>query len=333
MPPQRKYPGELRERAVRRVFEFLNQMRRFASTLPVILLLTLALPVESPAGAAVHQFGVSSSALITDGVRYAAYNPQPGQLAIRDDQSGRVSLVAGAANCEPLWGAAGTFLVICPDLPPRYFVLNAVSQSLSPIHGHGTTWDDFTGFTRIGADWVEAVTSSAGRQSGYYVNWHNGTRKYAPIPNEDADLPGAPPDLDSPGLRQLGPKERTVGIAFAEGKFLLRQVGTEHVPRDYQDLVLFRKGRRFALLDRCHEWCGSIRLGAKLVTWARGRMGFGYDIAHRRVIRWRLTQQISFPGNFESSEVQHTAQHVFFSLKNTAGGSLRYDVRWTRWPH
>jgi hypothetical protein len=308
-------------------------MRRLASTVPVVLLLALALPAAVPAAGAVHQFGTSTTALVTDGVRYAAYKPQPDQLAIRDDQSGSVSLVAGAATCQPLWGAAGVFLVLCPNLSPRYFVLNAASQSLTPIPGHGTTWDDYTGFTRIGADWVEAVTSSGGRQSGYYVNWHNGTRKFAPIPDEDALLPGAPPDLDSPGLRPLGPKEKTVGIAFAESRFLLRQVGTERFPRDYQDLVLFRKGRRVALLDRCHQWCGSIRLGARLVTWARGTMGFGYDMAHRRQVRWRLNQQISFPGNFESSEIQHTARHVFFSLKTTAGGSPQFDVRWTRWPH
>jgi hypothetical protein len=277
---------------------------------------------------AVHPFGYSEGGtVVTDGQRYAAYKPSAGTLVVLDDRAGRRVTVSAAGSCQLLAGAAGTFLLLCPDRNPSYVLLHAATATLGAIPGYGSSWDQFTGFAyAMGADWLQAVTSAFGDQTSFYVNWRTGARKDAAWPGQDALEPDAPPDLDSPTLRPLGPSQKVVPMAFAEGPFVLRTVAAARYGR-YRPLLLYRRGRHPSVLARCHVPCGSYRLAAHRVVWAQGNAAFGYIIRQRRRIAWRLPGPVYFTG-----QTQHTAEHVFFSVRTGTSPSYNFNAYWARWP-
>jgi hypothetical protein len=293
-----------------------------------MVLAALALPPTATAkrsSTPVRSFGSAYSPVVTDGARYVVFKSAPGVLSIRDDRAGGTRTVQVESDCNPVAGGSAAVLLSCSN--GSYLILDAASGALGPLPGAGSSWQPgCAGFAAIGRYWVGGIDCISGPNT-IYVNRTTGGAVHPDLPDE---IGGAPRDLDTTGLRTLGPTQTDPFASGAEGSFVLRERGRDKL-QDHPDLVVFRHKALYATVDRCRPTCASPTFGSGDVTWGRGRTGYGFQVRHRKRSHWRLPGSITTVSGQGINGIYHTGAHVFFTTGSPQSGGAPYRIYEASW--
>jgi hypothetical protein len=286
--------------------------------LGVALVLAFALP----AAAAERKFlGTSPEQVRTDGTRFAVFKSSDTKLTVIDDARKRRFRMSVEPNCLPSDAAPGGFVLLgCSGGDAAHYIIDLrkrTSIRLQEMKPDPFRWynADYEGFSDIGRTWLKG-SSAQGPVIPLYLNWHTGERRGAP----EADPPYTPLDLDSSDLRPLGPPQ-SQGFAFAvDPPFSIAQTDQDTSPdvATPGELVLYRDGTakklgtRVVRLSRCRLGCGSVTLGAGVVTWSEGRVGHTYVIRTRQRLSRTFTQHV---GN----GLEHTRSTLYWTRYGKVG--------------
>jgi hypothetical protein len=181
----------------------------------------------------------------------------------------------------------------------------------------------------VGRTWIRAEGESDCNHCGSYVEHvHRDTGAAGP---RDPKSPRLYADLDderlwvplcSPLRRPRNPTYDGYGeyVKFAVPRVVGRTMVT--LLADYtEDRVIVERcgSRRRTVVVRTNP--GDVRLSERFVTWAEGRDAVAYEIATRRVRRWRIPG----PANSEVS-VSSTRRRVFVDKRDSRGIASRRFV-------
>jgi hypothetical protein len=293
-----------------------------------------ALLLAAPASGAARpqSLGTSNAPVLTDGSRFAAYKSAATELTVVDDARKRVFTVAIDSGCLPEeMTAVGLLLVSCPGSQASDYelrVLDLRRRTSATVPGVEPLYESYELF---GRRWLAGESAASGRRIRIYLNWHTGQKRS--FGEEGAGGTYTPRDLDHDALAPIAPPR-------ADGRDFDRDPPFSVAPtrtRDrkvWSDLTLFRNGdertlgARLARLDRCPRWCGSISIGAGLVTWSKGRVARVYAIRTRDRAEWRFKRVLTLPGTLGRA-VRHTRAKVYVSVYNPDNGRFRlFAVRW-----
>lgn len=294
--------------------------------------LTLLLAAPASGAARPQSLGTSEAQVLADGSRFAAYKSAAAEITVIDDARERVFTIAIDAACRPAGMApVGLLLLSCRgsgDASYELRVLDLRRQTSITVPGVDPRYESYEVF---GRRWLFGQSAASGHQIRIYLNWHTGEKRS--FGDEGAGGTYTPRDLDHDALEPLAPPR-------ADGRDFVRDPPFSVAPTRtgdrevWSDLTLLRNGdertlgARVARLDRCPTWCGSISIGAGLVTWSKGRVARAYLIRARRRLEWRFKRLLVIPGTLGRA-VRHTRAKVYVSVYNPENGRYRlFVVRW-----
>ena len=312
-------------------------MRRIAQSLLAGATILLTPAVASAASP--RSLGVSAEPVEADGSRFAAYRSGPAELTVIDDARGRTFTVAVEPRCQTGdMAPVGLMLLYCgrtethdPEL--RVLDLRHGTTTLVPsgTGGSGGFDPSFESYDELGRRWLAGESSASGHRVRVYLDWHTGAKRS--FGEDGAGGSYTPRDLDDEALPRIAPA-RPGGRDFdRDPPFSVTPTRT--FDRDvWSDLTLFRGGTRrtfgtrVARLDHCPTWCGSIAIGAGLVTWSRGRVARAYVLGGGRRLQWRFDRVLTPTGNLGRA-VRHTRTTVYVSVRDPATGTMRlFAANW-----
>jgi hypothetical protein len=290
--------------------------------------------------------------VITDGVRYAAYQRrQRGKTRILDTKRG-TSYDARTPNrsCELTAVAAGLLLWRCEEARGSYPVLLDIkARRRLTVRGVDALFADVRRraagspynieLYEVGRHWIGG---SLGFFYGYhsdeygtfYLNWRTGDRRY-----DQPDNPKQIANVDRPNLIQAlcAPLHRVRDLSYDQPIYEPYAYAPPFGVRGggLTRLFLERCGHSPRLLARCRAFNGcndSFQLGAGLVSWTDYRTAYLYDIARRR--RERFSTRAFRANGPESGDsvldVSHTRNTIFVSvpIAGTTPDGMYIQVRW-----
>lgn len=276
--------------------------------------------------------GTSSSRVVTDGKRYAAFTDTDGRTEVFDDQRGTWTTLETPSSCEgwspptPLVGS-GYLLWTTPACDNPNVDWNITVRDLAT----GTTTSRrmtppqlYAGAApvAIGANWIRVIAYAYHYYVVGYANWHTGAGYFT------GQLLGGTSLRRWPDLDAEQPFRR-----LCAGMHRSEDPNPEPVPTPILDFTYdapyglafadeYREGDAFAIyqcgrkrpLRRCRSKCEHVQLGAGLLSW-HSRLSNAvrvYDPKRHRAYSW------TGPGDVES--VGHTASRLFVLAHDRASG-------------
>ena len=296
------------------------------------------------AGDRVRSLGRSEFMMEADGSRFVVYKTTSTALTVRDDVRRRRYRIPIGATCRPGPLARGGFLMLhCSraDVPGERPIsdLDVVNLrtgastrvpdgSSGPVPGPPDTGDSERGYSEIGRYWLQGYAFFNGHSRRTYLNWRTGEgRSFGPEKDSGAY---ARRDLDDPDLPAVAPETPYSDFFAFDPPFSAGLIGRRS---GAARLTLFKGssprsfGTPVARLGRCSASCGSLSIGAGLVTWKRGRTAYSYEIASGR--RFSRRAPGPWPRQFASQAVRHTRTTVYTSVFEPGTRTWRlYAERW-----
>jgi hypothetical protein len=202
----------------------------------------------------------------TDGERYAAWEPQPGSLFVRDERMGRTRAFRIAPECYMVDARHGIFLMSCRDVPRLVLPRRSTLQS---VPGHTLPSAEY--YAAVGRRWLKGYGHN---RAVFYTDWRTGISRA--FGDDDRER-----DLDSRDLRLVKPPRRPTcqqGAGFITCMKVspIRPL-TVVTAYDSRTGKRLRRWRPRTVLD-------SVQHTARSVYFNIRAAGGGYDV-HR--VRWR----------------------------------------------
>jgi hypothetical protein len=231
----------------------------------------------------------AAAGLGVDGARHVAWGDSAegsGQVVVLDDKTRSKSTVDLGRPCEHttvLDGHNRRFLVVCSTADGRSseLVLDLRDNSTTTVFSdrERSALGDFYG--RIGNNWLEGRDDTVGHSAVVYKNWHTGEIRYS----DYAD----PRDLDSVGLKALGPRRDYFVVAGSKALALIR------TGKGYGIELNVRGHRR--RIARCSGDCRPVSVKGGLALWRarRGRLR-GYVLGSAKRRSWPLSDSAFVAG-------------------------------------
>ena len=256
---------------------------------------TAANPERAAADAAIEVNGDLAA-----NTRYVSYLRPDGVPVVLDTRNSAVRVITGADDCRPEDTGGGRVLLICeepsiyakgPPVPPRTASVKGGRSVPVPHYVKGQS------FVEIGRFWLKGRHPCGGAcpPSTLYKDWRNGRQKSIhPFANNASYYR----NLNTRGLRRLpempfepridpgpGPVYRGYSSCYNR-RVVVTDTG--------DDLRLWRSPHRSEIIGRGSVFSfecwfdQSLRIGAGLITWSKGRHLFAYDISSGFRIERRL---------------------------------------------
>jgi len=311
---------------------FQRPMRR---RVPAALALALLLPAPGALGAtdARRSLGASQSLLLADGSRFAVYKAHPTKLTVVDAARKKRFRISVEPECSPGDVARALLLLGCRSPATgalRLHVVDLRSRAATQVPERTDQpdrgFDPATeGFGEVGRRWLAGASAESGRVVRIYIDWRTGEKRT--FGEESAYTPR---DLDSAGLEPVAPR-RHEDFAFVFDAPFSATPTRRTAQGAPADLTLFsggtagRLGTRVARIDGCSNSCGSISIGAGIVSWASGRSARAYLIRARRRLSWRFDRRL-VPAGSNGQFVQHTRDAVYVSVFDASTSTYRLSA-------
>jgi hypothetical protein len=312
---------------------------RLALVLATVVL--LAIPAAADAAEAeLRALGGGRTPVVTDGTRYAAYQPNATSITVRDDARDRSFELSNPPGCRLIALAEGARLLReCPPDPPpegepppdpapdrRYEVVNLVQESINDVPA--APGDEFT---EIGTRWMAGESRpQPGHVFRTYLDWRTGERHHF---GEDPSDARVPRDLNSATLAPLSPPRPADYVVAAANPYTVAHTGRDSRERPtfldlYRGTTHRGFGQRVLRLDRCGAIaCRSVTIGGGIVTWVKGRQVRGRGIRGGERVLIRLAAGTSAAG----LRATHTRTTVYVSLfkgEDESSGYRLYALDW-----
>lgn len=311
--------------------------------LALVLAFVVSMAIPASASAAdgeLRALGTGRTAVVTDGTRWAAYQPNATSITIRDDARGRSFELSNPPGCRLIALAEGARLLRqCPPDPPaegepppdpapdrRYEVVNLVQESINDVPAQ--PGDDFT---EIGTRWLAGESRpQPGHVFRTYLDWRTGQRHDF---GEDPSDARVPRNLNSATLVPLSPPRPAHYVVAAASPFTVAHTGRDSRERP-TSLDLYRGttdrsfGQRVARLDRCGAIaCRSVTIGGGIVTWVKGRQVRGRATRGEERVVVRLDPRASAAG-LSATHTRTTVYVALFKGEDESSGYRLYALDW-----
>jgi hypothetical protein len=313
---------------------------RLALVLATVVL--LAIPAAAVAAdGELRALGGGRTAVVTDGTRWAAYQPNATSITVRDDARDRSFELSNPPGCRLLALAEGARLLReCPPDPPaegqpppeepspdrRYEVVNLVQESINDVPAKAG--DDFT---EIGTRWMAGESRpQPGHVFRTYLDWRTGQRQNF---GEDPSDARVPRDLNSATLAPLAPPRPADYVVAADSPFTVAHTGRDARGRPtfldlYRGTTDRSFGQRVARLERCGAVaCRSVTIGGGIVTWVKGRQVRGRATRGKERVLVRLDPRASAAG-LRATHTRTTLYVALFKGEDESGGFRLFALDW-----
>jgi hypothetical protein len=308
-----------------------------------LLMACVTAALASPEAGAVtplRPLGLADGAVVTDGARYAAYDPVPGVTRIIDTRAEGSRVIARPDGCRTAALGAGQLLWGCDvdcgvDRRWEKAVLYDLRSGIvrdgplpeGPPCSSRASDDGQRSVVAIGRHWLAYAVGAYHVTVTAYVDRadRHGLRE-----SEDArvavdlDAPSGQVHMCSPMRREYNDMANLVSNTYRPFAYrapwgLTTAGGDEHTDTDELSLLLHRCGRRPVRISDCPNSCLRPSLGAGIATWATGRNEvWALRVATGRRRRWKV-------GGV--SGVAHTRDRLFVSTTRYINGSEEVERR------
>lgn len=310
-----------------------------------LVLASVVVPMTLPAAATAAQgelraLGGGRTAVVTDGTRYAAYQPNATSITIRDDARDRSFELSNPPGCRLVALAEGARLLReCPPDPPaegeppqdpapdrRYEVVNLVQETVNDVPAQAG--DDFT---EIGTRFMAGeARPEPGHVFRTYIDWRTGRRFDF---GEDPSDARVPRDLNSATLAPLSPPRPADYTVVADSPYTVAHTGRDSRGRPtfldlYRGTTDRSFGQRVARLERCGAIaCRSVTIGGGLVTWVKGRQVRGRATRGKERVVIGLDPRASAAG-LRATHTRTTVYVALFKGEDESSGYRLYALDW-----